>query len=216
MKLTPNIIKAALLVVALAVSACSSEDKHVYYSSVHLPTTISLYDPMTDKPLWVKDIPVGRTLELDFDREGEIEAFSVNTFKPATEMNWLLLDDESYEEDSGQLQLDGGPVVIKVSYRPSPEYVSEDISTDYESELAPRPRRSSEKSPSSVKPYIVEPIPAAANESDDDELTAESNPPSDAQDQQPESTSDLEIDLDELQPPQDQDIATPPIAVPDE
>ena len=112
----------AYLLLAGAVLTGCSQDRHVFISTVNLPTTVTLYDPLADQSVWSKDIPVGQKLVLDLDREGEEELFSVSGH-PATMLTWELYDLDSSEplvED--QMALPGVPIVIKVSYRPSPEY----------------------------------------------------------------------------------------------
>lgn len=103
-------------------TACS-QDKHVYYSSVDRPTNVTVYDPYADKPLWIKEIPVGQTLEIDFDRSDEKEWQSV-TLKPADQLTWNLYQGDTNDNlvASDRVRLPGTPVMIKVSYRPSPEY----------------------------------------------------------------------------------------------
>ena len=145
-------------VCALALAACSS-DKHLYHSSVDRPTTIAVYDPIEDKPLWLKKIPVGYSLEIDLDHEGDRDGSKVDP-RPATSLAWRMYarGEESgrpnspkkhaqrmnrtgkshgseYASDTdaagsgeyfGLEDLPGTPVVIKVTYRPSPEYPSND------------------------------------------------------------------------------------------
>ncbi len=114
---------ASWICLATMLAACSN-DQHVFYSSVDRPTNITIYDPLADKPLWIKEIPVGQRLELDFDRGDEKELEKVE-LQPATALTWSLFDNESTASDpivSEQVALPGTPVLIKVNYRPSPEY----------------------------------------------------------------------------------------------
>ncbi len=100
-----------------------SEDRHLFYSSVERPTNIALVDPLSDTPVWIKQVPVGQTLELDFDRGDENELQQVQN-KPPTHLTWKLyghsLKDDPLDEET--LALPGTPLIIKVSYRPGPEY----------------------------------------------------------------------------------------------
>ncbi len=113
----------ATLVLVSALTACS-QDVHRFYSSIDRPTNVALYDPMTDKPLWEKQIPVGQTLELNFDRRNEREWQKVS-LKPATEFSWKLFKDGNTKPvASDRLALPEIPVIMKVTYRPSPEYPS--------------------------------------------------------------------------------------------
>lgn len=108
------------LALAATLMGCSM-DRHVYRSTVDLPTTISIEDPYNNQSLWQMDIPVGLDLTIDFDREGELEVASVSGL-PATSMQWKLIDQRNKGIDHGAIALPGTPVVIRVTYRPAPEY----------------------------------------------------------------------------------------------
>ena len=104
--------------VAVLTTACSkSLDQHTYTSTAHRPTTVTIYDELTHQPLWAKDIPVGQTLMLDFDRAGENEKESVS-LRPATMLKWkLYVDDPDIAIDEEEMDLPGTPVSMKVTYR---------------------------------------------------------------------------------------------------
>ena len=110
-----------LICMSFFLAACSN-DTHRFYSSPTLPTNVTVFDPIADKPLWIKEIPVGKTLEIDFDRLDEKEWQGV-ALKPATRFTWKLYADTNDDPiASDEVALPGTDVVIKVSYRPSPEY----------------------------------------------------------------------------------------------
>jgi len=110
-----------LLCMSFFLAACS-KDEHTYYSSPTLPTNVTVFDTLGDKPLWIKEIPVGKTLKIDFDRLNENEWQRVSG-KPATQFSWSLYDDTNEDPiASDEVALPGTPVRLKVSYRPSPEY----------------------------------------------------------------------------------------------
>ena len=115
-----RIIPLLLVIVVATLSGCS-QDIHSFYSSVHFPTNITLVNTVTDEPVWFKEIPIGQTLTLDFDREGEDEGNRVEG-KPATQVQWKLFNDhKSNPIDSDTLDLQGQPIIIKVSYRSTSE-----------------------------------------------------------------------------------------------
>lgn len=99
-----------------------SQDKHVFHSTVDLPTTVTLYDHLNNRAIWTKDVPVQHTLRLDLDRAGENELMSVSG-RPATSFRWSIYGSDSLEAiEQERIELPGTPVVLKVSYRPSPEF----------------------------------------------------------------------------------------------
>lgn len=132
-------------------TACASVDQYVFYSRVDRPATVTLYDPLGDKPLWTKDIPVGSHLQIDLNRRDENELASINTEKAATKMSWWLYGPDSDTEpvESNEMPLSGTPVVLKVTYRPSPEYPPDFIQTTPPSSPSqPQPPQSPESTPS--------------------------------------------------------------------
>lgn len=139
---------------SLLLAACASVDSSTYESSVNLPTTITVEDPYTHHVYWGMDIPVGRALTIDLDRSGDFEWFSVSG-RPATSLNWKLTGPG--KDESGSLALPGTPVVVVVSYRPSPEYPA-----DY---TGPRPGQPGiarpEKQAPAAWPPGIEPQPPA-------------------------------------------------------
>lgn len=122
MSLADTVQRAALLLVLMGPLVACSQDKHVFMSTSDLPTTVALYDTAADRTIWVKDIPVSYKLVLDFDRKGEMPGF-VAPARPATSMQWeLYAPDRWAAVESEEMELPGNPVLIKVSYRPIPEY----------------------------------------------------------------------------------------------
>lgn len=111
----------ALTCTAILMTACGqSLDQHIYTSTAHRPTTIMVYDELSQQPLWTKEIPVGQTLMLDFDRAGEKEEESIS-LRPATSLKWTLyVDDPDEPIDEDEMNLPGTPVSMKVTYRTDP------------------------------------------------------------------------------------------------
>lgn len=145
---------------SVLLTACASTDRSTYESTVNLPTTITVEDPYTHHVYWGMEIPVGRALTIDLDRSGDFEWFSVSG-RPATSLNWKLTGPG--KDESGSLALPGTPVVVVVSYRPSPEYPA-----DY---TGPRPgqpatlqpgNQSQSAWPPGVEPHPPTPAPPPA------------------------------------------------------
>ncbi len=207
----------------LFISACSS-DMHVFHSSVDRPTTITLYDTTSDKPLWIKNIPVGYSLEMDLNHPNDSDMSAVDP-RPATQMVWRLFipgqEDEpvgdpyrsmrtarrssASPQPQGRVMIDapapmvrtrvnrpsdssdasaprsvyypglqaqgvenlpGTPVVIKVSYRPSPEFPPgfgrESASIDHDQAVPAASEQDAEIGPIENEPSdppSAEPIP---------------------------------------------------------
>jgi hypothetical protein len=111
------------MTVFVMLPACS-EDKYEFDSTMSLPTTVTLYNPLTDKAVWMKEIPVNHKLVLDFDAEGDDAPFEVDSH-PATLLSWEVYEYGSQTPvESNEMDLSGAPVLIKVSYRSAPEYPS--------------------------------------------------------------------------------------------
>lgn len=107
---------------SMLLAGCASEDKHVFESTAHLPTTLSLQDTTNDTIFWKMDIPVAHHLKVDFDRPPEFEYAKINPLRPATVFKWSLYrNDCSSPVQSGRESLCGLPFLMKVSYRKSPE-----------------------------------------------------------------------------------------------
>lgn len=127
---TASSLKLTLLLplLAMLLTACS-RDVHVFNSTVDQPTNVTIYDPMAKQALWTREIPVGQSLRLDFDRAGESglrEFITTNKSMPATQMKWKMYRTDGWTRPLGSesVKLPGTPVRIDVSYRPSPEYPS--------------------------------------------------------------------------------------------
>ncbi len=112
--------------VAVSLSSGCSDDTHEFRSSVDLPTTVALHDAARDRTLWTKDIPVEHRLVLDLDRQGENELAEIS-MRPGTQAKWELFGPPNMKTPVGSdtIALPGTPVMIKVSYRPSPEFPPE-------------------------------------------------------------------------------------------
>jgi hypothetical protein len=117
-----------LLAVGLISAGCS-QDKHVFKSTIHQPVNVEVYDTASDQVLWRKEVPVGQKLVLDFDRPLEIEPAWTN-MQPATSMQWRIYRDdetqnleERFKWKEAHLEhFPGTPIMLRVSYRPAPEY----------------------------------------------------------------------------------------------
>ena len=114
----------AVLLADVSATGCSSKDRHEFHSTPLLPTSVSVYDVVHERTLWAKDIPVRHTLLVDFDRGDDSEIFRTNTI-PATRMTWWLYPEGAAKGRAiatSQVTLPGSQVMLKVAYRPSPEY----------------------------------------------------------------------------------------------
>jgi hypothetical protein len=114
----------AALAAAAGLSGCSSQDRHEFHSTSLLPTTVSVYDVVHDRTLWSKDIPVQNKLLIDLDRGANNEIFKTDT-TPATKMTWWLYPEDKTKDQataSEHVSLPGSQIMLKVAYRPAPEY----------------------------------------------------------------------------------------------
>ncbi len=117
---------AALVIMAGVLAGCDtlgknihmSLDRHVYESTVQLPTNVAVVEPYSGEVLWSMEVPVEHKLTLDFSRKNEAEPASVSGH-PATSMSWKL---SGARKESGKVSLPGTPVGMKVSYRQAPEF----------------------------------------------------------------------------------------------
>ncbi len=100
----------------------ASTDRYEYASTPNLPTNIKLVDAYSGDVFWEREIPVGQTLIINLDRKGEMELLSVSG-RPATKVTWKIYGpDLNKPLEKGQKELPGIPVMLKVGYRPAPEY----------------------------------------------------------------------------------------------
>jgi hypothetical protein len=119
-------ISATAIIAAAAITGCDmlprhlpvSIDRHVYESTVQLPTNVAVVEPYSGEVLWSMEVPVEHKLTLDFNRSGEFEP-AVISGHPATSMSWRL---SGPRKESGSVKLPGTPVGMKVSYRQAPEF----------------------------------------------------------------------------------------------
>ena len=124
-----------LLAAGLFAAAGCSQDRHVFRSTVDLPTSVAVVDAMRDATLWQMDVPVQHKLVLDFDHRPELEPIITNT-RPATRLAWrMYADGKVMPVKSDRLRLPGTPILVTVSYRPSPELPPEP-EADAEAETA--------------------------------------------------------------------------------
>ena len=118
----PTSARVVVLGLALVMTACS-QDRDVHYSTVYLPITIEVFDPGTATVIWKMDVPVQHKLIMDFNRTDDIEFAGVDPDKPATSFRWSLIRTRGGKRvDHGRVQLQGVPVLKRISYRPAPEY----------------------------------------------------------------------------------------------
>ncbi|MEX0775984.1 MAG: hypothetical protein WD042_09760 [Phycisphaeraceae bacterium] len=101
----------------------ASTDRYEFKSTVSRPLNLTLIENFTQEVLWSKELPVGQTLILNLDRQGEHELVTVRG-EPATSLNWYVYNtlDADMPIEKGRRELVGTPVRLEVSYRPSPEY----------------------------------------------------------------------------------------------
>jgi len=123
---------AVLACVAILPTACSqSLDRHIYTSTATRPTTVTVYEVSTQQQLWTKEIPVGQTLMLDFDRAGEIEKKLVS-LQPATTLKWkLYVDNPNATVADDAMDLPGTPISMKVTYRTTQPQSAPDSAQPY-------------------------------------------------------------------------------------
>jgi hypothetical protein len=110
----------ALLLAALCLAACASQDIHIYESTDQLPTTVTIIDTTTHETVWSKPVPLRHRLEVDLDREGENEFIQVSG-RPATSMHFRLKDAGGHTVESGDVTLPGRALLIKPVYDRKPE-----------------------------------------------------------------------------------------------
>jgi len=107
-----------------------SKDKHVFYSSVMRPATVTLIDTYRSEEVWSMDIPVNHRLSLDF--KGNAPGKGGNAAGGSSSVTWKLqaVSDKPTSSgygkagksiDSGTIDLTGKRVGMKTSYRESPE-----------------------------------------------------------------------------------------------
>lgn len=106
---------AALLAATLALAGCASQDKHVFQSTDHLPTTVTLVDTTNHQTVWSKAVPPRHSLEMDLDREGENEFFKVSG-KPATSLRYELKNEKGDVVEEQTIELPGNNLLIKPVY----------------------------------------------------------------------------------------------------
>lgn len=132
---------AAACCLTLAVAGCGSlpdhlfysGDRHVFYSTVQLPTNVAVVEPYSGDVLWSMEVPVEHKLIVNFERSGELEPVSVST-QPSTAMKWKLFGANA---ESGTVELPGTAVAMRISYRPRPEYPEGKVPESMRQEIAP-------------------------------------------------------------------------------
>ncbi len=129
----PSSPRALMLLLAvtlpLCATGCSTNDKHIFLSTVNQPTTITLLDANHRQSVWEMDIPVNHQLVLDFENDGKNTEGRVEA---ASWVDWQLIRTDAQPRDTGikrkgvmvrsdRVDLTGTHVRIQVSYRPAPE-----------------------------------------------------------------------------------------------
>lgn len=121
-----------MLVVTMILSAmgCSASDKHVFVSTVHQPTTLTLLDVYQNQAVWEMDVPVNHKLVLDFDNDPSGQKADASGSPSWVDWKLYRIDDQSVDAgkkhhsvlvDSERVDLTGTKVRMQVNYRPSPE-----------------------------------------------------------------------------------------------
>lgn len=117
--------------VSLAVVGCSN-DRRVFRSTPDLPLNYTLVDTASGQSVWSMEVPVMHKLVVDLDRADEYEIAYISGL-PATEMRWYLYQFRPRKlVDEGAVDLQGMPVVQKISYRPAPELPKEYVAPGME------------------------------------------------------------------------------------
>lgn len=101
-----------------------STDRHEFKSTVQLPLTIKLVEANSGTLRWQKDVPVNHFLVVDLDRNSDLEvARFAQTQAPATKLTyWLFGPDSGTPIEKEEIELPGTVVILKIEYRPAPEY----------------------------------------------------------------------------------------------
>jgi hypothetical protein len=97
-----------------------SQDKHVYISRAHTPTTVSVVDTRSQETIWTQDVPVGQQLVVRFFARRTKD----NAANP-DEMRWGLCraGGTARFPDENRLAVPGASArQLKVDYRTAPEY----------------------------------------------------------------------------------------------
>ncbi len=125
--------RALTLVLALTLTlstlGCAAKDKHVFVSTVSLPTTLTLLDTYQSEAIWEMDIPVNHKLILDF--EGTATGQSSDGVSPSW-VNWKLYRADDLPTDTGRarkgtlissdrVDLTGKRIMMQTRFRPAPE-----------------------------------------------------------------------------------------------
>jgi hypothetical protein len=146
-----------------------SQNKHVFKSTPELPTTVQVTDALSGNVIWAMDVPVNEELSLDFDRSYNVELFK-NAHEPPNSMTWKLFHIRSGWQVApykfGRVRLDGVRAMMKVTYRPTPEYPpgytppgvpASEYGTATQAATSPEETQSDNMSPT---PATAEPAPA--------------------------------------------------------
>ncbi len=121
-----------MLVVTMFLSAmgCTAKDKHVFVSTVHQPTTLTLLDVYQSQSVWEMDIPVNHKLVLDFgndpggqkaDASGSPSWVDWQLYRIGDRPTNMNRNRGNVLVDSDRVNLTGTKVRMQVNYRPSPE-----------------------------------------------------------------------------------------------
>ncbi len=126
----PLILAMLLLLGALLMPGCMSQDKHMFRSTIYEPKTVELIEPHSGQVIWQRDIPVGWDLVINLDRKDQPEQFGIRYVRntPPEKVRW-----EMYKTDEknvtprmslkiGEDDLPGVFVNIRMRLRPAPEF----------------------------------------------------------------------------------------------
>lgn len=125
-RLRPRMLLLSIVAAGLAASGCvgyhpggnmQSEDTFTYWSTPHMPHTVTLVDTRSGEQLWTYEIPVGKQLVMKFYKDTTPDAHLSDS------MRWEIMD---VEKTGGRLTNvlpvpDRFSRRVDVEVRPTPE-----------------------------------------------------------------------------------------------
>ncbi len=183
-----TLVLALVAAGVLAVAGCTttafpynqSIDRHAFPSTPSMPVTLQVIDALTDEELLVIDVPVGKTLVIDFDTPGKWTATQTASW-PADRVQWVFVDPGT-RFNSGfdhEMALPGNPVYMKPIYR-DPEPIGSGVAQTGPGQAAEAPAVPIQRDPEPVRPepqddadepQAVEPQPTAERSPPDSSTT---------------------------------------------
>ena len=124
-----RLIAAAALGALTMAGGCGASDEHTFISPLEKPATVYVIDASSQQPLWVKPIPAGQKLTVNFKRTAAAD-FTTQPI-PADLLQWKLYPGSTvavlglepkkpYER--GQFDLPGTPIRMAVLYAEADEH----------------------------------------------------------------------------------------------